>query len=225
MTQLSIVIRVINTRYKTSLTSVTSSCPFGDCASKFVCGPKNVRSTNSSQVQAFQDFLRTDIGQFSNCFQLLFPGDVITQTRVETLYNCSVFLFASLQHISTHCWTWPSMSQDHAHRLPREVLPTLAIFQLRQQTFVIRTCPVLNNNNFVRLAFTMSASQKYVVKKWSWFVKTNTLFTNCFHMGAILCFFPAIFKMSSTSTDKNNPCLRWTNRHSQFGTLFPSKSQ
>ena len=40
-------------------------------------------------------------------------------------------------------------------------------------------------------------------------------FINFFHMGAIFCFFSAIL-MSSTYTDKNSPCFRWTNRHSQF---------
>ena len=35
--------------------SVTSSCLFGYCASKLVCGPKNVKSTNSSQEQACQE--------------------------------------------------------------------------------------------------------------------------------------------------------------------------
>ena len=53
------------------------------------------------------------------------------------------------------------------------------------------------------------------------FRQDQRFFINFFHMGAILCFFPAIL-ISSTCTDKNNPCFRWTNRHSQFGT-FPSK--
>ena len=32
---------------------------------------------------------------------------------VATLYNSSVFLFASSQYLSTHFFAWPSMSQDH----------------------------------------------------------------------------------------------------------------
>ena len=34
-------------------------------------------------------------------------------------------------------------------------------------------------------------------------------------MGAGFCFLPCIF-MSTTYTDKNKPCFRWANRHSQF---------
>ena len=33
-----------------------------------------------------------------------------SKQRVETLYNCSVFLFASSQCLSTHFWACPSMS-------------------------------------------------------------------------------------------------------------------
>ena len=49
------------------------------------------------------------------------------------------------------------------------------------------------------------------------------VFVNFFHMGAIFCFFPANF-MSSTYTDKNNPCFRWTNRHSEFATFSHPRS-
>ena len=42
---------------------------------------------------------------------------------------------------------------------------------------------------------------------------------NFFHMGSIFGFLPAIL-MSSTYTDKNNPCFWWTNRYSELGT-FP----
>ena len=50
----------------------------------------------------------------------------------------------------------------------------------------------------------------------------STFFINFFHMGAIFWFSPAIL-ISSMKTDKNNPCIRWTNKHSQFGNLVPSK--
>ena len=39
-----------------------------------------------------------------------------------------------------------------------------------------------------------------------------------FHIGLIFCFFPANL-MSSTYTDKNNPLLRCTNKHSQLETF------
>ena len=47
------------------------------------------------------------------------------------------------------------------------------------------------------------------------FPKSTSLLST-FHIGSMLCFFPANF-MSSTYTDKNNPFSRCTKRHSQFG--------
>ena len=40
---------------------LSGSCPLSDWSSKFVYGPKNVKSPNSCQIQAFQDHLRTYI--------------------------------------------------------------------------------------------------------------------------------------------------------------------
>ena len=47
----------------------------------------------------------------------------------------------------------------------------------------------------------------------------STFLINVFHMAVTLCFFPSIL-MSSTKTDRTNPCFRWTNVQSQFG-IFP----
>ena len=50
-------------------------------------------------------------------------------------------------------------------------------------------------------------------------------FINFFRMEAVFWFFPAIL-MSSTYIDKNKPCFRWTNKHSQFGTFsHPSSNR
>ena len=61
MTILSTVVCVMNVWNQTSQAFVTSSCPLRACSSKLVYRPKNVKSTNSCQVQAFQDNLRTYI--------------------------------------------------------------------------------------------------------------------------------------------------------------------
>ena len=53
MAILSMIICVMNVCYQTSQASVTGSCPFCDCSCKFVHRPKNVKSTNSCQTQAF----------------------------------------------------------------------------------------------------------------------------------------------------------------------------
>ena len=82
MTILSIVIRVMKVGHPTSQTSVTSSCPFGDCACTLVHGQKECQVY---QFEPFQDKSRTDIAQFSDCFQLLCLEVVIIQAR---RWNC-----------------------------------------------------------------------------------------------------------------------------------------
>ena len=67
---LSVIIRVMNVGFQKSSASVTSFWPFCDCSSKFE-RPKNIRSSKSCHIQAFQDNLRAYFGQFSNRFQLL----------------------------------------------------------------------------------------------------------------------------------------------------------
>ena len=62
-------------------------------SNKFVHWPKNVRSTNSCQVQAFQDNLWAYFGYISDCFWLLLLEVVIIQARgwnfVQLLSSCS----------------------------------------------------------------------------------------------------------------------------------------
>ena len=76
---------------------------------------------------------------------------------------------------------------------------------------------VFVKNNFIRFAFTLSASRFFVNKKWCWFSKINVFHQFLPHGSHILFFFSIM--MSSTYTDKNNPCFRWTKRPSQFGTF------
>ena len=58
----------------------------------------------------------------------------------------------------------------------------------------------------------------YVTKKWCGFVKINVFHQFLPHGSHIPASFQPFF-VSSTYTDKNNPCFRWTNRHSQFCTF------
>ena len=61
---------------------------------------------------------------------------------------------------------------------------------------------------------------RWVQPKYTWSRKEvgspkSTSLLSSFHIGSRFCFFPANF-MSSTYTDKNNPFLRWTKRHSNL---------
>ena len=69
--------------------------------------------------------------------------------------------------------------------------------------------------------FWLTSHWRWVQPKYTWSRKDvgspkSTSLLSTFHIGSMLCFFPANF-MSSTYTDKNNPFSRWTKRHSQFG--------
>ena len=104
MAILSVVTRAVNVGNQTSQASETSSCPFCDCSCQFVHRPKNVWSSTASHVQAFQDDLRADLWQMLPLFPILpfFWIDGRQDMTVETLYSCSIVLFANSQYRSAH---------------------------------------------------------------------------------------------------------------------------
>ena len=222
MTILPVVFCVMNVGNHACQPSVTRSCPYGDCASKFVYCPQDVWSTNSSQVQAFQDDLRTYIGQL---ILQLFLKLWSSKQDVETVCGCSVFLFASSQCLSTHFWACPSMSQDHAtdfawgFSLPGNF--SVAVAEIRDS----------NISLYCSMMISFSLHSRWVHPKYTWSrsevgSSRSTFFIKFFHMGAIFCFLSSHFLMSSTHTDKKNPCFRWTRRHSQLCTFsHPSPSR
>ena len=108
--KLSVIMCVMNVRNQTSQAFVTSSCPFCNCSSKFVYGPKNVRSTSSCQVQAFPDYLWAYLFSCRTVSSSSFLKLWSSKHGFATLYNCSFFFFASSQHLSTQFWACPSMS-------------------------------------------------------------------------------------------------------------------
>ena len=167
MTILPVVICVMNKGNQTNKASVTSSCPFGDYSSKIVYRPKNVRSTNSCQKKSMsRKFWEHTLGNSPTASNSSFLKLWSSKQGVETLRNCSVFLFASSLYLSTHFFTCPSISQDHASVFawgcshPGSF--SFAAAEIRgSQHFSVST-----DNILVRFAFTLSASQVYVVKKW-----------------------------------------------------------
>ena len=74
-------------------------------------------------------------------------------------------------------------------------------------------------DDFIRFAFTLSTSQKYMVKNSSWFVKI-IYFINFFHMGAIFCCFPDML-MSSTYTDGKLSLISMKKKTFHNSLLFP----
>ena len=98
------------------------------CASKLVYGTKNVKSTNSSQIHALEDNLRTYNGHFSDRLQLPFLEGVIFKAK---RWNCVQLLrlcCAPVHVLPCHRTT---------RQFLREVSHILVIFQLRSQKFVI----------------------------------------------------------------------------------------
>ena len=75
-------------------------------------------------------------------------------------------------------------------------------------------------NIFACFAFSLSATQKDVVKEWCRFFQIN-VFHEYFPCRTNVLFFPASL-MSSKYTGKNSSFSRLTDKHSQFGT-FPNR--
>ena len=99
----------MNARDQTRQAVVTCSCPFCDSSCKFVYRPENGMSINSHQIQAFQKNLRAHFGHISDRLQIFLLKVVMIQ--------CSVFLLANSQYLSTHLLACPPMSQDHEETL------------------------------------------------------------------------------------------------------------
>ena len=92
---------------------------------------------------------------------------------VETLYNCSVFLFGSSQYLSTHIFARPYHIVCPTRPCVPVVSSTLVFFSCCQQKLVIRTFLCGGQQDLVRFAFTLSACQVYVVKKRCWLNRIN----------------------------------------------------
>ena len=167
-------------------------------------------SFNSGPIQALQDDLRAHCGQVSNLFEFFFLEVVVVQT----------WSWNFVQLLSNICPR--TFSHDLPYRMTtrlflREVFPTQLIFQLLLQKLVIRTFLCIPRQHF-RSVRSLWVHPKYTWSRNDVGPPRSTSFINFFHMGLKFWLFPSIL-MSSTKTDKNSPCFRWTNTHSQFGTF------
>ena len=101
MAMLSVITRVMNVGYQTSQAFVAGSSPFCDCSCKFVHGPKNVRSTNLGQIQAFQHNLRAHLDNSPTVSNPSLLKLWSSKHVVETLHDC-FSLFVGQFAISFH---------------------------------------------------------------------------------------------------------------------------
>ena len=129
---------------------------------------------------------------------------------LETLYICSVFLFANSQHLSTHVSACPSMSQDHAAVFAWGFPHPCLFLNCSSRNSGLKHFFIFLNNGCIWFALSLSTSQMNMIKKWCGFIKLNASYLPLF--------------MSSTYTDRNNCCFLWANKHSQFGTIPNSDS-
>ena len=117
---------------------------------------------------------------------------------VKTLHNCSVLLLAN------------SSMNFHVIR-PHDCFCVrfshLVIFQFLQQKFVIRTSHLFIKNILVRFAITLSTSQKKRGQRMMLVLQDQPASSMSSKWEPHSALFPAI-PISSTYTDKNNPCFR-----------------
>ena len=127
-----------------------------------------------------------------------------SRERLETLFHCSTFLFASSQYRWTHFRACPSMSYEHA-----------TVFSWgfsHNSNFSVAPAEICDSNIFVYssriISFTWTRNDVGSSR--------STCFSNFFHMEAICWFFP----VSSTYTGKYNPCFQWK-KDIPSSILFP----
>ena len=110
---------------------------------------------------------------------------------VETLCNCSVFLFASSQHLSTHFFAFPSISYDHANffawGFSHSNNFSSAPAEIRDSTMAL----------FWSIILSFGVPSRWVHPKYTWSrddvgSPRSTSFINFFHLGLTFCFLPAI---------------------------------
>ena len=78
------------------------------------------------------------------------------------------------------------------HRLCVRFLPHRWFFCWSSRNTWLKHLRIFFNDCFIRFAFTPSASQVHMVKKWCGFVNIR-IFDIFFHIRSMFCFFPAIF--------------------------------
>ena len=86
-----------------------------------------------------------------------------SRQRVETLYNCSVFLFASSQNLRKHFVRMSSLYPVTSRKFLRVVSPTPVIFRLLRQWFVIRTSSLYSS-----IMFSFGLHSRGVHPKHTW---------------------------------------------------------
>ena len=93
----------------------------------------------------------------------------------------------------------------------REISPTL-------RNSLFEHFSVLVNNSCVRVTLMLSTFQIYMIKKCFWFFKIGQFHQLTPH--DFIFYFLLVILISSTYTDKNNPCFRWLNTYDQFDFCF-----
>ena len=215
LTILSIVIRVLNTGCQTSQTSVTSLCPFCDCATKRVYGSKNVKSTNSANYKRFKT-----IWERTSDNSPTVPSSSFLKWWSSKQGLC--LLFASSQ--SFHAL--PNMS-FHVVR-PRDSFAwgfshPGNFFSCGPRNSWFEHLVVLVNNSFVGFTFTSGASEIYIIKKWCWFVKINK-FHQFLPRGSHIL--PSSHHFDVIHEYRQEQSFFWVNKKTfPVWYFFPSKSQ
>ena len=102
MTILSTIIRVMNIGHQTSWATVTASCPFGDWSSKFVTDQRMSGLLIRVKYDYFSTIYEYKLDSSPTISISYFLTFWLSKQGVETLYNCSVFLFVNSHYLLTH---------------------------------------------------------------------------------------------------------------------------
>ena len=223
MTILSEIVCVMNGRNQPCQASVTCLSPVCEWSRKLVDWPENVRSSNSCQLQAFQDNVWANFWKKS-------PNDSSSSCLNWWSSRQGLDYFGQLLHFLVFHFTVSLnafLSMSFRVIGPRY---SLCLRFCHPSNFSVAPAEIRDSNILLYCSIIVSFGlhSRWVHPKFSWSrndvgSSISTFFIIFFRMGAIFSFFPAIL-MSSTYSDRNNPSFRWTNIPSQFGIFSQPSS-
>ena len=136
---------------------------------------------------------------------------------LETLYDCSVLLFASSQHFSNALLSMSFHVVWRRDCFCVRVLQNKQFLSTPSRNSWFKLLSVLLNDSFVGHAFIFECIPNTRGQGMMLVLQDQLASSISSTSEPYSAFCPAIL-MSSTYTAKNNPCFHWKNGHSQFDT-------
>ena len=157
----------MNVRYQSIQAFVASFGPFRTWSCKFVHWPKNIRSSNKCQVQAFQNNLGAYLWQFSYRFHFFLFKVVIIDAWSRYFVEL-LSLLVCLLTINFHTFLRMTFHVIRSWRNTK-IFGVWEFFSSSRENSWFKHGSVIVHNIFAYLTLSMSAAQKNMIKEGCWF--------------------------------------------------------